>query len=123
MSLFSHICILRKRGSQVGTDRYKRPIYGPTTDTPSPAWWEMTSEAENTAAAGQYVSQYTLYLPLSASLQGWDAVVLNVVLDIDGTPVAASDAPEYQAVGRPGTQPSGFIVEGYHRVLLELVTG
>lgn len=113
MSLFSHTCILRTRGEQTGTDLYGRPIYGPPTDTPSAAWWEMTSEAENIAAAGQYVSQYTLYLPLSASLQGWDVVVLGD--DADG--------PEYQAVGRPGRQPGGFVVEGYLRVLLERVTG
>lgn len=122
MSLFTEVCILRTRGTQTGTDRYSVPIYGPPTDTPSFAWWEMTSEAENIAAAGQYISQYTLYLPLSASLQGWDVVVLDTIPDSD-PPVAIPGAVEYRAVGRPGRQPSGFIVEGFHRVLLERVTG
>ena len=113
MSLFSHTCILRRRGEQTGTDRYGRPEYGPPTDVECPAWWEMSAESEDTDARNQYVSTYTLYLPLSGPIEGWDAVVLGT--DPDGT--------EYEAVGRPGRQPGGFIVEGYYRVQLERVTG
>lgn len=109
MNLFSHSVTLRKRGEQTGETKYGEPIYGPPTDTDSPAWWEPRTSSEDVAAREQYVWGYWLYLPLSADLSGADVVVI--------------DGLEYDVVGQPGRQPSGFIVDGFLKVAVERTTG
>lgn len=109
MNLFTETAILRVRGQVTSTDRYGREVREPDVDTPWPAWWEPRGHAENVAAAEQYVSGYWLYLPL-------DAPAFDVIVGPDG-------GHEFQAVGKPGRQPAGFIVEGFQTMAIEDVEG
>lgn len=111
MSLFSETVVLVKRGEKIGTDRYGRPEYGPSTRTTSPAWFEPGTATEDIAAREQYVSGYKLYLPVDADLTGSDAVELPGVHG------------EFQVDGEVGYQPGGFVVEGYQVAALQRVEG
>ena len=111
MSLFSASVVLRKRGAKTGEDEYGRPIYGPHTETVSRAWFEPGTHVEDVRAREQYISGYTVYLPLTADLAGADEVELAGVPGV------------FQVVGEVGIQPSGFVVEGYQVAHVERVTG
>lgn len=110
MSLFTEQVILRTHGDVVGESRYGVPERAPDEDVAWRAWYEPQASSELLAAAEQYIDVYRLLLPLDAP-RGWDVVVLP------------HDGEEYQVIGRPGHQPSGFIVEGYLDMLIERVTG
>lgn len=109
MSLFTLTAVLRVRGEKIDETRYGEPVFGPSTDTPSPAWWEPRTSSENVSAREQYVSGYWVYLPLGADVGGADVIVLDDV--------------EYDVVGEPGRQPGGFIVEGHLKFAVERTTG
>ena len=119
MSLLTETVILRRRGVEIGKDRYGRPVFGPGTDTPSPAWWEAAgalpgAEAtEDQSAAEQQVQRAYVYLPPQADVSYVDAVVLG----------ANPSGPEVPIVASPFVQPGGLVVDGYIRLVVELVTG
>lgn len=113
MSLLTETVILRRRGVEIGKDRYGRPVFGPDTDTPSPAWWEAADATEDQSAAEQQVQRAYVYLPPQADVSYVDAVVLG----------ADPSGPEVPIVASPFVQPGGFIVDGYIRLVVELVTG
>lgn len=110
MSLFTETVLLRLPGADTGEkDDFGRPIIGPPTEEPWPAWYEIGTSAESTDAREQQVWGFVLYLPLDAPLTS-DGVVV-----IDGV--------DYEVIGEPGRQPGGFIVEGYIRAAIEKVSG
>ena len=113
MSLFTARIILRRRGVEVGKDRYGRPIYGPPSSAPCPAWWEAAAATEDQSAAEQQVQRAYVYVPPQADVSYVDAVVLG----------ADPSGPEVQIVASPFAQPGGLIVDGYIRLVVELVTG
>lgn len=113
MSLFSETVILRRRGAEVDRDRYGRPIHGPDIDRTSPAWWEAADASEDQSAAEQQVQRAYVYLPPQTDVAHVDAVVLG----------ADPSGPAVPVIGRPFDQPGGFIVGGYIRLVVELVTG
>lgn len=112
MTLFTETVTLIKRGEKIGEDKYGRPEYGPPTRVDSPAWFERAgANEEDTRGREQYVTGYTLYLPVAADLRGSDAVALP------GVP------GEFQVDGEVGYQPAGFVVEGYQVAALQRVEG
>lgn len=113
MSLFTARIILRRRGVEVGKDRYGRPIYGPPSSAPCPAWWEAADATEDQSAAEQQVQRAYVYVPPGTDVSHVDAVVLG----------SDPSGPEVPVVGRPFEQPPGFVVDGYIRLVVELVTG
>lgn len=111
-TLFSTSAVLVRRGEPIGKDRYGRPIYGDSPlRTPTVAWFEPSSASEDSTVREQFTRAYTLYVPLDVEVSGVD------VVELAGLP------GEYQIVGEPLMQPSGFVVDGYWRMVVERVTG
>lgn len=102
-----------RRGSSVGVDDLGEPIYSPEAGVDVPAWYEPAGSSEDTAAAEQVVTGYTVYVP--NWVRSEFAAADRVVLDFD--PV------EFEVVGEIGFVPDGFIAQGYCVARLERVQG
>lgn len=112
MSLFTETAGLKYPGEPTGEyDDYGNPIIGEPSTVASPAWWEPRSSGEATNAQQQVTSGYWLYLPEGTDLSAVDAVELPL------------GGLEYEVDGEPGSQPGGFIVDGYVRTAVRRVTG
>ena len=81
----------------------------PSTPDYDEAWYEPVSSREAADRRQQQLYGFVVYLPLAADVDGADAVVI--------------EGEEYAVVGEPQRQPSGFIVDGFQRVIVERVTG
>jgi len=90
-------------------DDFGNPIPGAPSDVASVAWYEPLTSREASDRQIQQTYGFVVYLPLTADLDGADAVVI--------------EGDEYEVVGEPQRQPGGFIVEGYLRAIVERVTG
>ena len=110
MNLMTESCILRFRGGPTGeVDDFGNPVIGPSRDETWPCWYEPRGSSEDTSAKDQQLYGYWVYLPLTAPLKSADAVVL--------------EGETHQVIGEPARQPGGFIVQGYQKAAVELVTG
>lgn len=107
--LMTQTVVLRTRSTTPSYDQLGNPIPGPDADVSSPAWYEPLGSSEVADAASQQRFGYWVYLPIGTDVDGADAVVI--------------DGLEFEVVGPPQTQPGGFIVEGFLRVMVERVTG
>ena len=101
------------RGSVTGHDDMGEPIYGPGGAVDVAAWYEPAGFSEDTSAAQQVISGYTLYVPNYARAQFTEADA--VILDFD--PV------EYEVVGEIAYTPDGFITPGFCVARVEKVRG
>lgn len=111
MSLFTTTVTVVRRGERIGRDEHQRPVYAPGERSVAPAWFEQSTQDEDLESGEQYSSSYRVFLPLSVSLTGADAVELP---GLDG---------EFQLIGQPSMQPGGFIVEGYQVLTVRKDTG
>jgi hypothetical protein len=111
VGLMTHRITLHLRAVQSGEDAMGEPIYDPPQDVDGvPAWWEMAGSVEDVAAAEQVLLRYWLYTE-DTRITAADQVTLHGVVD-----VRCDLAP-------PQHQPSGFVVDGYTRVLVTAVSG
>lgn len=106
-ALFSEVVGLRSR-QKVGTDELNNDVYD-WVETPSPAWVEIGQGSENDDRRETSEATSTVYLPLEAEIAAVGEVRWNGTV--------------WQVVGDPGTQPGGFIVEGYKQLGIKRVTG
>lgn len=110
MNLMTESCVLRFRGGPTGEfDPYGNPVLGASRDETWPCWYEPRGSTEDTDAKEQQLYGYWVYLPLGAPLRAVDAIVL--------------EGEVHQIVGEPARRPGGFIVAGFQKVAIELVTG
>ena len=107
--LMTETVYLRTRAEGTDFDDYGNPIPGEPTDAECAAWYEPMSSREAADRQQQQTYGYVVFLPLAADLDGADAVVI--------------EGEEYEVIGEPQRQPSGFIVDGYQRATVQRVTG
>ena len=107
--LLTETVIVRRQGADTGFDEYGNPVHGPATDSPSAAWVEPITSREAADRQIQQTYGYVVYLPLTTSLSGADRIVYQ--------------GAEFDVIGEPQVQPSGFVVDGFQRVLAQRTTG
>lgn len=107
--LMTETVTLRSAATGTTYDDFGNLIPGAPTDVDSPAWVEPLTSREANDRQIQQTYGYVMYLPLEADVDGADQILYL------GT--------AYAVVGEPQRQASGFIVDGFQRVLVERTFG
>lgn len=112
MNLFTETCTIRNPGEELPDefDDYGNAKVGPEQTHPDqPCWYEPRGSGEDTVAKDQQIDGYWVGFPLGTPITAASVVVL--------------DGNDYDVVGEPGKQPSGFIVPGFIKAAVERVRG